>query len=73
MSRRVLTIVPAEATLDLPVPGAEAGKLPVFSSMTARGAWRRSRSRTPMVTPQPVPRALEGKPIYPLLERRKAY
>src|ERR1041385_5899909 len=52
MSRRVLTIVLAEATLDLLAPWAEAGRLPVFASMMSRGAWGRLRSQMPMVTPQ---------------------
>src|SRR6476620_7599431 len=52
MSRRVLTIVLAEATLDLLAPWAEAGKLPVFSRMMSQGAWGRLRSQMPMVTPQ---------------------
>ncbi len=52
MSRRVLTIVLAEATLDLLLPWAEAGRLPVFSRLMARGAWGRLRSQMPMVTPQ---------------------
>ena len=52
MSRRVLTIVLAEATLDLLKPWAEAGKLPVFAGLMARGAWGRLRSQMPMVTPQ---------------------
>ncbi|MEJ1960427.1 MAG: alkaline phosphatase family protein [Gammaproteobacteria bacterium] len=52
MSRRVLTIVLAEATLDLLTPWAEQGKLPVFASLMARGATGRLRSQMPMVTPQ---------------------
>ena len=52
VSRRVLTIVLAEATLDLLTPWAEAGKLPVFARLMAQGAWGRLRSQMPMVTPQ---------------------
>ncbi|HEY1284119.1 MAG TPA: alkaline phosphatase family protein [Steroidobacteraceae bacterium] len=52
MSRRVLTIVLAEATLDLLTPWAAAGKLPVFARLMAQGTWGRLRSQMPMVTPQ---------------------
>src|SRR5690349_13846906 len=52
VSRRVLTIVLAEATLDLLTPWADAGKLPVFARLMARGTWGRLRSQMPMVTPQ---------------------
>jgi predicted AlkP superfamily phosphohydrolase/phosphomutase len=61
MSRRVLTIVLAEATLDLLVPWAEAGKLPVFSSMMSHGAWGRLRSQMPMVTPQMAGTLVTGR------------
>src|SRR6185369_8176782 len=61
MSRRVLTIVLAEATLDLLIPWAEAGKLPVFSSLMARGAWGRLRSQMPMVTPQMAGTLVTGR------------
>jgi predicted AlkP superfamily phosphohydrolase/phosphomutase len=42
----------AEATLDLLLPWAEAGRLPTFSRLMARGAWGKLRSQMPMVTPQ---------------------
>ena len=52
VSRRVLTIVLAEATLDLLAPWAEAGTLPVFARLMAQGTWGKLRSQMPMVTPQ---------------------
>ena len=52
MSPRVLTIVLAEATLDLLTPWAEAGKLPTLQRLMARGAWGPLRSQIPIVTPQ---------------------
>ena len=52
MSPRVLTIVLAEATLDLLAPWAEAGKLPVLAGLMKRGAWGTLRSQVPIVTPQ---------------------
>src|SRR5215470_15525624 len=61
MSRRVLTIVLAEATLDLLGPWAESGKLPVFAKMMARGAWGRLRSQMPMVTPQMAGTLVTGR------------
>ena len=61
MSRRVLTIVLAEATLDLLTPWAEAGKLPVLAGMMAHGAWGRLRSQMPMVTPQMAGTLVTGR------------
>ena len=52
MSPRVLTIVLAEATLDLLKPWADAGKLPVLAGLMERGAWGTLRSQVPIVTPQ---------------------
>jgi predicted AlkP superfamily phosphohydrolase/phosphomutase len=52
VSPRVLTIVLAEATLDLLRPWAEAGKLPVLAGLMARGSWGTLRSQVPIVTPQ---------------------
>jgi predicted AlkP superfamily phosphohydrolase/phosphomutase len=52
VSPRVLTIVLAEATLDLLKPWADAGKLPVLAGLMARGAWGTLRSQVPIVTPQ---------------------
>src|SRR5262245_47453005 len=61
MSRRVLTIVLAEATLDLLAPWAAAGKLPVLAGLRARGAWGRLRSQMPMVTPQMTGTLVTGR------------
>jgi predicted AlkP superfamily phosphohydrolase/phosphomutase len=47
-----LTIVLAEATLDLLRPWAEEGKLPVLAGLMKRGAWGTLRSQVPIVTPQ---------------------
>lgn len=41
MTSRVLTIVLAEATLDLLKPWVAAGKLPVLGGLMARGACSR--------------------------------
>jgi predicted AlkP superfamily phosphohydrolase/phosphomutase len=61
MSRRVLTIVLAEATLDLLAPWAEAGRLPVLARMMSHGAWGRLRSQMPMVTPQMAGTLVTGR------------
>ena len=61
MPRRVLTIVLAEATLDLLAPWAESGQLPVFARMMAHGAWGRMRSQMPMVTPQMAGTLVTGR------------
>jgi predicted AlkP superfamily phosphohydrolase/phosphomutase len=52
MPPRVLTIVLAEATLDLLKPWAEAGKLPTLAGLMARGTSGVLRSQIPIVTPQ---------------------
>jgi predicted AlkP superfamily phosphohydrolase/phosphomutase len=61
MPRRVLTIVLAEATLDLLLPWAESGRLPVFAGMMSRGASGRLRSQMPMVTPQMAGTLVTGR------------
>jgi predicted AlkP superfamily phosphohydrolase/phosphomutase len=52
MFPRVLTIVLAEATLDLITPWVQAGKLPVLAGLMKRGSWGALRSQIPIVTPQ---------------------
>jgi predicted AlkP superfamily phosphohydrolase/phosphomutase len=52
MRPRVLVIALAEATFELLLPLAKAGKLPTFSRLMSGGAWGHLQSQMPMVTPQ---------------------
>ncbi len=49
---RVLVIALAEATLDLLVPWASAGRLPTFERLLREGSWGPLRSQIPLITPQ---------------------
>jgi predicted AlkP superfamily phosphohydrolase/phosphomutase len=51
-SSRVLVIGLAEATLDLILPWAQAGRLPTFQRLIEKGVHGPLRSRIPMITPQ---------------------
>ena len=52
MQSRVLVVMLAEATFDLIMPLAKAGKLPTFSRLMATGGSGTLQSQMPMVTPQ---------------------
>ncbi len=58
---RVLVIALAEATLDLIVPWANAGKLPTFKRLMEEGTWGRLRSRIPLIVPQLWGTVVTGK------------
>jgi predicted AlkP superfamily phosphohydrolase/phosphomutase len=49
---RVLVIALSEATLDLIVPWADAGRLPTFERLMREGCWGPLRSQIPLITPQ---------------------
>jgi predicted AlkP superfamily phosphohydrolase/phosphomutase len=49
---RVLVIALSEATLDLIVPWAKAGRLPTFERLMHEGSWGPLRSQIPLITPQ---------------------
>ncbi len=49
---RVLVIALSEATLDLIVPWATAGRLPTFERLLREGSWGPLRSQIPLITPQ---------------------
>jgi predicted AlkP superfamily phosphohydrolase/phosphomutase len=61
MRPRVLVIAMAEATFDLLLPMAKAGKLPTFSRLMAQGASGPLASQMPMVTPQMCGTVVTGR------------
>ena len=58
---RVLVIALSEATLDLIVPWAKAGRLPTFQRLMNKGSWGPLRSRIPLITPQMWGTIVTGK------------
>jgi predicted AlkP superfamily phosphohydrolase/phosphomutase len=58
---RVMVIALDEATLDLILPWARAGRLPMFSRLMEQGAWGPLTAQIPLITPQMWGTLITGK------------